>query len=182
MRFTTIGYIEWRKGQDILIDALEGIPSEALADSEFLLVGQDGSCMAQGMRERIREKPWIRMVGTVGRGEIHQLLDTTDVLICPSREDPMPTACAEAMLHRVPCLVSDVVGTAAYLSDGVDGMVFRSGDSSALREKILWCIKNRDAIKRMKDGAYRLYEAVFSVKAFEKNLLAHVREMERWVR
>lgn len=177
MRFTTIGYVEWRKGQDILIDALEGLSPEALAGSEFLLIGQDSSVLAQRLRGRITEKPWIRMAGTVGRKEIHQILDSTDVLICPSREDPMPTVCAEAMMHRVPCLLSDAVGTAAYISDGVDGIVFKNGDSYGLREKILWCIQNQGEVKRMGNEAYKVYETFFSVEAFEKNLLAYVEEM-----
>lgn len=177
MRFTTIGYVEWRKGQDILIDALEEVPSERLAGSEFLLIGQDSSVLAQKLHERITRKPWIRMVGTVGRKEIHQILDATDVLICPSREDPMPTVCAEAMMHHVPCLVSDAVGTAAYLSDGVDGLVFKSGDISKLQEKILWCVENRDAVKKMGNEAYKVYKTIFSVKAFEKSLLSYVEEM-----
>lgn len=178
MRFTTIGYIERHKGQDILIDALEGISTKSLECSEFLLVGQNSSVMAQELRERISDRPWIHMAGTVGRKEIHQILDSTDVLICPSRQDSMPTVCAEAMMHRVPCLVSDAVGTAAYLSDGVDGMVFKSGDIDGLREKILWCIKNRGTVKRMGNEAFKVYETVFSVKTFEKNLLLYVREMQ----
>ena len=177
MRFTTIGYIEWRKGQDILIDALEGIQTEILAEHEFLLVGQDSSVLAQKLREQIPEKPWIRMTGTVSRQKIHQILEATDVLICPSREDPMPTVCAEAMMHRVPCLVSDAAGTAAYITDGVDGMVFKSGGTYGLQEKILWCINHRAAIKKMGNEAYKVYEHIFSVKAFEKNLLAYVHEM-----
>lgn len=177
MRFVTIGYIERHKGQDILIDALERIPAEGLAASEFLLIGQDGSVMAQRLRERIRDKPWIRMTGTVGREEIHQILDSADVLICPSRQDSMPTVCAEAMMHRVPCLVSDAVGTSAYLSDGVDGMVFRCGDADELRERILWCMRNKDAVSKMGDAAYKVYERFFSVRVFEKNLSAYVEEM-----
>ena len=133
MRFTTIGYIEWRKGQDILVDALAGIQRE--------------------------------------------ILEAADVLICPSREDPMPTVCAEAMMHHVPCLVSDAVGTAAYLIDGINGMIFKSGDIDGLREKILWCINNQDTTRKMGNEAYKVYENVFSVKAFEKNLLAYVDEM-----
>ncbi|HBN57481.1 MAG TPA: hypothetical protein DD414_11980 [Lachnospiraceae bacterium] len=177
MRFTTIGYIEWRKGQDILVDALEGIRTEILEANEFLLIGQDSSVMAQKLHERMQGKPWIRMTGVVSRQEIHQILEAADVLICPSREDPMPTVCAEAMMHHVPCLVSDAVGTAAYLTDGMDGVIFKSGDIDGLREKILWCINNQDTIKKMGNEAYKVYENVFSVKAFEKNLLAYVDEM-----
>ena len=36
--FVTIGYIEWRKGQDILIDAIEKLPSNILDETEFLNV------------------------------------------------------------------------------------------------------------------------------------------------
>ena len=177
MKFATIGYVEWRKGQDILVDALEGIPPEVLASCEFLLAGQDSSVLAQELRERISKKPWIQMVGMVGREEVHQILNAADVLICPSREDPMPTVCAEAMMHRVPCLLSDAVGTAAYIADRVDGMVFKSGNSHDLREKILWCIRNKDAVEKMRDEAYKIYKTFFSVEAFEKNLLAYVGEM-----
>ena len=80
-------------------------------------------------------------------------------------------------MHHVPCLVSDAAGTAAYITDGVDGMVFKSGDIYELGEKILWCMKNRDRVQKMGDKAYKVYEAVFSVRAFEKSLLAHVKEM-----
>ncbi|MFG6332486.1 MAG: glycosyltransferase family 4 protein [Lachnospiraceae bacterium] len=177
MRFTAIGYIERRKGQDILVDALEGISAKALAGSEFLLVGQDHSVMAQSLRERIWEMPWVRMTGTVSRQKIHRILDFADVLICPSREDPMPTVCAEAMMHHVPCLLSDTVGTAAYISDGMNGIVFKNGDVNGLREKIIWCIKNRETVKKMGNEAYKVYENIFSVKAFEKNLLTYVGEM-----
>lgn len=177
MKFTTIGYVEWRKGQDILVEALGKIPPEILEGNEFLLIGQNSSVMAQRLRGQISDKPWIRTAGTVGRKEIHQILDDTDVLICPSREDSMPTVCAEAMMHRVPCLLSDAVGTAAYISDGVNGLIFKSGDSDALREKIMWCIKNGTALKEMGNEAYKIYETVFSVKVFRKNLLAHVKEM-----
>lgn len=177
MRFTTIGYIEWRKGQDILVDALAGIQREILEANEFLLIGQDSSVMARKLHERMQGKPWIRMAGTVSRQEIHQILEAADVLICPSREDPMPTVCAEAMMHHVPCLVSDAVGTAAYLTDGINGMIFKSGDIDELREKILWCINNQDMTRKMGNEAYKVYENVFSVKAFEKNLLAYVDEM-----
>lgn len=80
-------------------------------------------------------------------------------------------------MHRVPCLLSDAVGTAAYIADRVDGMVFKSGDSHDLREKILWCIRNKDAVEKMRNEAYKIYKTFFSVEAFGKNLLAYVGEM-----
>ena len=89
MRFVTIGYIERRKGQDVLIDAIEGLPEDISLRCEFVLIGQDDSLMAHELRERIADMPWIEMMGFVGRDMIHEVLDESDVLICPSREDPI---------------------------------------------------------------------------------------------
>lgn len=175
--FTVIGYIEWRKGQDILIDAIERMDKGLLSECEFLLIGQDSSLMAGEIRKRIRGIECVKMKGTVDRDEIHRILEKTDMLICPSREDPMPTVCAEAMMHSVPCLVSDSVGTAGYIIDGYDGLLFRCGDAEGLKERIAWCVKNRDELGVMGERAFLIYDKMFSETAFENNLLRYVNGM-----
>ena len=177
LKFLTIGYIEWRKGQDLLIDTLELISDDYLGDSEFGFVGQDSSVMAKSLKERIQGNQNIKMLGTVSRDEIHRLLEETDVLICPSREDPMPTVCAEAMMHGVPCIVSDATGTSAYISDGYNGLVFKSEDIDALKGKILWCINHRSELAKMGDKARIVYEETFSIDVFERKLLSDVDDM-----
>lgn len=177
IKFITIGYIEWRKGQDILVEAIEQLPSDVAEASEFIFIGQKTSAMAQKLSERIALLPNVSMPGTVSREEIHNHLNEADLMICPSREDPMPTVCAEAMMHRIPCLVSKAAGTAAYISDGVDGLVFEKENVSELKEKIIWCVRNRDKLKSMGEKAYRIYEDIFSTEAFEHNLLMYVEEM-----
>ena len=62
----------------------------------------------------------------------------------------MPTVAAEAMMHGVPCLVSDAVGTAAYIRHGEDGLVFPSGDVQALRSD---CVVHRPPRAGGSDGA-----------------------------
>ena len=177
MRFVTIGYIERRKGQDVLIDAIEGLPEDISLRCEFVLIGQDDSLMAHELRERIADMLWIEMMGFVGRDRIHEVLDESDVLICPSREDPMPTVCAEAMMHKIPCLVSDATGTASYIRDGYNGLVFKNGNIDELKKKIIWCVEHPDEIKEMGSRSYEIYRNVFSMETFETNLLKYVSEM-----
>ena len=177
MKFITIGYIEWRKGQGLLVDAIEGLPEDIVCNAEFILVGQNTSLMAQQLENRISSMHNVNMIGTIPREEIHKLLDDADVLICPSREDPMPTVCAEAMMHKVPCLVSDATGTAAYIKDGIDGMVFESESVEVLRDKILWCIEHPDELMAMGSKAYALYKEVFAEEVFEGRLLDCVVQM-----
>lgn len=177
MTFITIGYIEWRKGQDLLIDAIDLLPKEMVDKAEFIIIGQNTSLMAQKLADRISDMRNVKMPGTVSREEVHRLLENADMMICPSREDPMPTVCAEAMMHRVPCLVSDSTGTSAYIKDGYDGLTFKSEDITELKDKIVWCIKHENELNEMGDRAYGIYEKFFSEKAFEHNLLLHVEEM-----
>ena len=70
MRFVTIGYIEWRKGQDILIDAIERLPRDIVASSEFMLIGQNSSLMARQLAERTASMANVTMTGTMPREEI----------------------------------------------------------------------------------------------------------------
>lgn len=175
--FVTIGYIEARKGQDILVNAVEQLMPDMREKAVFYLVGQNTSMLAIELKSRIGELPQIQMTGTVGRSEVNRILEDADVLICPSREDPMPTVAAEAMMHGVPCLVSDATGTAAYIRHGEDGLVFPCGDVQALSEQIAWCIGHRAQVEAMRDNARELYRSKFSMETFEKNFMHLVKEV-----
>ncbi len=177
MKFVTIGYIEWRKGQDLLLDAIEQLPADIGDAAEFILIGQKTSLMAQKLESRISDMKNVKMLGTVTRREVHELLIKSDMLICPSREDPMPTVCAEAMMHRVPCIVSDAAGTSAYIRDGYDGLIFAAENTTELAEKIIWSVRHFENIKEMGNKAYEIYEKFFSEEAFKQNLLMYVEGM-----
>lgn len=168
--FATIGYIESRKGQDILLQAVSALEPDIRSQAVFYLVGQNTSAMAGKIMETARDIPEIIITGPVGREEIDRILEETDMLICPSREDPMPTVAAEAMMHGVPCLVSDAAGTAAYIEDGTDGMVFCCEDAGQLKGLLETCILDRERLKKMGENARRIFMDYFSMDAFRLRL------------
>lgn len=174
--FVTIGYIEARKGQDILVQAIKLLPDEIRERVVFYLVGQDSSVMARQLKTETASMPEAVMTGVVNRERIDEFLDGADALICPSREDPMPTVAAEAMMHGVPCIVSDVTGTAAYIQDKADGLVFACGDAEELSTKIVWCVEHNAELPDMGLKARKIYENHFSMEMFEKNLMRIVRQ------
>ena len=169
--FVTIGYIEARKGQDILIRAIQALPVDIREKAVFYLVGQDSSILAQQLKKEIRHMPEIKVTGTVNREQVNELLDNADVCVCPSREDPMPTVAAEAMMHSVPCILSDAVGTADYVQDGIDGLLFPNENTSELAAKIEWCMYHLDGLEEMGRKARKIYEKYFSMAVFEEELL-----------
>ncbi len=167
-RFVTIGYIERRKGQDILINAIQALPDDIRQQAVFYMVGQNTSVMAKCIKKIIKNIPQVIMTGTVGREEINNILESADVMICPSREDPMPTVAAEAMMHSLPCIISDAAGTADYIKDGVNGFIFQSENVSGLAGKIKWCMENRDELPKVGIKSRYIYDNYFSMEAFEK--------------
>ncbi len=170
VRFVTIGYIEARKGQDILVRAVRRLPQSIRERAEFYLIGQNTSRMAEEIKTMIQELPEIVMTGTMDREGIHKAFAGADMAICPSREDPMPTVAAEAMMHRVPCMVSDATGTASFIEQEVNGIVFQNGDEQELAERICWCVEHHESLPDMGLRARTIYEQHFSMAAFEKKV------------
>lgn len=166
--FVTIGFIEERKGQDILLQAISLLQKEFREQAFFYLIGQNTSLLAEKIREEAKHMPEIILTGPVGREEIDKILRDADVMICPSREDPMPTVAAEAMSYGVPCIVSNVTGTAEYIKEKENGLIFESEDAEILAHRIRWCIENRGRLEQMGISARQVYERCFSMSVFEK--------------
>lgn len=169
--FVTIGYIEERKGQDILLQAIRMLDRTIRERSVFYLVGQDTSLLADKIKKQTNEVPEVIITGPVGREELANILNRADVMICPSREDPMPTVAAEAMMYGVPCILSDVVGTAAYILEEKEGLTFESENAAELSARIKWCVEHRDSLRQMGRRARQIYERYYSMDVFERNLV-----------
>lgn len=84
----------------------------------------------------------------------------------------MPTVAAEAMMHSIPCIVSDASGMAGYITEGENGWTFTSQNIQELAEKIEWCCRHREETVQAGEKARMLYEELFSMEVFERNLLA----------
>lgn len=169
--FVTIGYIESRKGQDILIEAIKHMPEDLRAKAVFYIVGQDSSAMAAQIKKEIVCMPEIIMTGTVNRKQINEILNKVDVLVCPSREDPMPTVAAEAMMYSVPCLVSSATGTVSYLSNEENGFIFKSEDIQDLSDKLQLCIEKSKELSSIGVKAREVYEKYFSIPVFKRSVI-----------
>lgn len=171
LRFVTIGFLEDIKGQDILIDAVKQISDSMRKQCRFYIVGYDRTLFGETIHRECKDLREIIFTGTVSREKIHRLLEFSDVLVCPSRQDSMPTVAAEAMMHSIPCIVSDVVGTASYIHDGVEGFIFQSGNTQELADKIKWCVANSHKLRNMGKMSRKIYENYFSMSVFEDTLL-----------
>ena len=169
IRFITLGFVEDRKGQDILAKAVLLLDQDIRELCEFYIVGKNTSAMAQELMKTMADISEIVYTGMVD--DVHEYIVDSNVLICASREDPMPAACAESMMHSVPCIVTDAAGTAEFITNRENGLVFKSEDAVDLSEKISWCVRNSDKLESMGKNARKIYDDYFRMDSFEANLM-----------
>ncbi len=177
VQFVTIGFLENIKGQDLLIQAIQKLPDDIRNQCKFYIVGYQNTLFGDKVYNEGKDLKEVIFTGNISHKEVHRLLNNTDILVCPSRQDSMPTVVVEAMMHSVPCIVSDVTGIASYIHNEMDGFVFKNEDVQMLVEKIEWCVTNKKKLMNMGLSARKLYERYFSMETFENALLNIINEI-----
>ena len=169
--FATVGSICRVKGIDVLIEAIRKLSNSDRSMAEFWLIGHESERIyADRMHEISKDIPEIKWLGGFPHEEILNMYADIDVLISSSREDMLPIVTCEALMNGKVCIASDAIGTAGFMTDGVDGLVFPTENAGALAEEIAWCIANRDKLSAIGEQGRKLYEKNFTVSAFQNKL------------
>lgn len=131
-----VGRLVREKGVELLLDAWR---RAALGAGARLAFAGEGP-LARAVTEA---GPQVRLLGHVPAAELPALYAAADLLVAPSIRtatftEPWGLVVNEAMLQRTPVIASDAVGAAAggLVREGHTGMVFASGDSSALAVRL----------------------------------------------
>ena len=176
VRFATVGMVQSHKGQDLLLDAIACMPAHWRQRAEFYLVGDTDSALAKELHVRLIDFPEVQMTGEMSREDLLHFYEQIDVLVCPSRADPMPIVATEAMMFSHPCIISDQVGTGKYLHQGEDGIIYPVQDVEALAEAMVNFIAQPQLIATMGSRARKVYERIFAWPIFEHNIRQCVTE------
>lgn len=122
----------WRvKNVHVLISALAGLRNEGV-DLKAEIVGdgpERATLTAQIAREGLADH--VRLVGSVGFGEVLAFYENADVLVLASEVEGWPKAIAEGMAFGLVCIGSDRGFVPRMLGDG-RGICVPPGDVAAL--------------------------------------------------
>jgi len=140
-----IGQLGMRKGQDVLLDAVE--PILLPLELRLLLVGERFSGKDEAvrfektLRDRVARKPLVGRVHFLGiRNDIPDLLPELTLLAHPARQEPLGRVLLEAAACGVAVIATDVGGTAEILP--CRSQLILPGDSGQLRGKIVAACEN----------------------------------------
>ncbi len=173
MIFALVAGIQPRKGQDLLIDAIRLLPEEDRQRAEFWFIGPKTETVYPEYNARFMEAaasfPQIKYMGVWPMERMAAEYPNIDVIVCPSRDDPMPVVIPEAMMFFKPCIASVGSGTASYIVDYKNGLRCEI-NAEDIAEKIKWYLHNPGELPQMGKESRKLYEELFSIESFEKNL------------
>ena len=167
--FTLMGTCEERKGVHLFVGAVAKLPSEIQNNCIFKVIGriEDNEYCNQVVAEG--KKINVVFTGLMPHKEALEEMLNTDVLVCPSLDDPMPTTCTEAMQLRKVVVCSNHTGTSSFIQDGKNGFVCKV-DEDDLVEVIKRVYDSRLQWEEIGRRAYSIYEENFTLKILEKNL------------
>ena len=178
--FAVIASVEPRKGQDIFIQAIQNLTEEERGQAEFWMIGkarnewlQKFSDELKLLSEPIAEIKWI---GEVDNQELMRLYQEIDVVVCPSRNDPMPVVVTNGFMFHKVCIVSDMTGQCDFIQNGINGFVCKTEDHLDLCNKMKWILKNPERMEEIGNCARQIYERVLSMDVFQKNAERIIRD------
>ncbi len=169
--FAIIGTIMGRKGHDIFADAIQYLAEEDRKSAEFWIIGRvvesDIYNHVIAMAEEYEE---IKILGSLSPQKMQTIYEEIDVVVSPSRMDPMPVVLTEGMMNSKVCIASEMTGTATLISNKESGLICKL-DALDLAEQMTWILNHREKLEEIGENARAIYEQKFSMSAFEKNIL-----------
>lgn len=158
LRIVAIGTLGWRKGFDVLIAA------SALAERAWTVdVIGDGDLRSDLEEQAARAGGRVRFVGY--RANAANSISDYEVLCLPTRGEAFPYVTLEAMVRQRPVVASRVDGVGELVRDGVNGLLVRPEDPTALAAALDNLAMDRALCRRLGSKAREMVETQFTVDA-----------------
>ena len=136
LQFIAIGTPTHRKGTDLLFKALDQIRPE-LQFKLTMICGPD-TRYVDSLRPLVSPDLWQRVEfkHDILPGEVARTLETSTMLLLPTRADVSPNAVKEAVVAGVPVVAANTGGIPDYVHSGQNGLLFPPGDLDAFVQTI----------------------------------------------
>ncbi|HMS40154.1 MAG TPA: glycosyltransferase family 4 protein, partial [Pyrinomonadaceae bacterium] len=164
-----------RKDQITLVKSLPKVFAE-IENAHCVFAGKIESgaedkfadCMSFCIENKIIER--VHFLGA--RNDIPDVLDALDVFVFSSLHEGLPVAVSEAMLSKVPMIVSDIEPLLEASANGKYAEVFEVKNAEMLSEKIIKLLKDKNGREMLANRAYEFAKDNFSIEA-------HLRELKK---
>jgi glycosyltransferase involved in cell wall biosynthesis len=135
LRFLFVGALEFRKGGDLVLQALQSLLPEF--PFELVVIGRRtpfvNKVLSQASRTLLR---YVKFKENLTHLEVAKELETATILLSPSRADVSPNSVKEAVVAGVPVVGAAVGGIPDYVLPGLNGILCAPGSLEELVEAV----------------------------------------------
>lgn len=155
-----------KKGLDTLLDATAKVPGLYvwIAGEGPIEAELKAQCTKLGLEDRVRFLGW--------RNDRGALLAASTFVAFPSRYEPFGTVTVDAWAASRPLVAADAVGPAAYVENGINGLLIPKDNPDALANAMSRVINEPGLAAKLVEGGRSSYEAQFTRQAFVRDSLA----------
>jgi glycosyltransferase involved in cell wall biosynthesis len=147
--FGYIGTLLAEKGIHVLLEAFRGLEREDV-ELHIYGYGDPEDRYIRRVEGMVGRDARVELKGRYDNRQLPTILQGVDVVVVPSIwHETFSIVSREAFLAVVPVIASRVGAIPEVVEDGVNGLLFRCGDSGDLRAKMEWALDNRDDLDEM---------------------------------
>jgi GT2 family glycosyltransferase len=166
LRFLLLASVEPRKGQDIFVKALAQLPAALQQSARFEIAGRtldpDFWPTFAPIADAIKN---LSVTGALSHAEALAKLKAADVVVCPSRDEAMPTVTIlEAMSLGKAVVTTTIGGALEVFRDGENALLVRPEAPDALAAAIHRLLEDPVLVTELGAKARQTYEKDFTIE------------------
>jgi glycosyltransferase involved in cell wall biosynthesis len=161
-----LGRLHANKAFDVLLRALVKVPEAWL----WLAGAGPEDRRLQKLARDLELAGRVRFLGW--RSDVPALLAACDVLVCPSRHEPLGNVVLEGWAQGRPVVAAAAKGPAALITEGETGLLVPPDDANALAQALARVLGDRGLAARLAAKGQAAYEAEFTEHAVIARYLA----------
>jgi glycosyltransferase involved in cell wall biosynthesis/GT2 family glycosyltransferase len=167
IRFVTLGSFEPRKGQDLLLEAIHRLDPEIRRRSSFKMAGRvlDAEFFEK-LKNRANGLENTQLIDALDHSQATALLNQSDAVVLPSRDETMPIVILEAMGLGKGVITADVGGIREWIRNEMNGLLVAREDPEELARAITRYVEEPAFAREISAAGLRTFERHFTVDRF----------------
>lgn len=169
------GTFEPRKGQDLAVLGMAGVPKEVRSLARLKIYGRTND---QVYHEKVVQiaNPFeqIQIFSDLHYEDYKVAMNEADVVLITSRDDTLPLVSLDALALGKPLIISRTTGTSKYLVDSVSGRILKHNSPHEISLAITELIGDSELRWKLGRGGRAVFEERFTYAAFAQRLKANI--------
>ncbi|MDM8527949.1 glycosyltransferase [Anaerolineales bacterium HSG24] len=179
-RIVHVGSVEHRKGQDVLLKALNLLPEPIKQKVSCYFVGRIlTQSFYQELSKLIPIGEDIRFLGEMSREQALDHIRSADLFVLSSRDEVLPVTILEAMALGKAIVATDVGGVAEIIEHRTNGLLVPSEDERALVICLMRLFYDRDYGQQLGEQARQTFQKNLTLDRFGEEMVQLIQEMAK---